>query len=54
MQKVTVAVTIIVQMTAIETTTPTAKGLTPKEMSHFHNDNRYCQIIHTGITTATR
>ena len=43
MQKVRVAVTIIVQMTAnIETTTPTIKK-TPKEMSHFHN--RYCHII---------
>ena len=45
MQKVTVAVTITVQMTAnIETTTPTVKKK-PKEMSHFHNDNRYCHII---------
>ena len=43
MQKVTVAVTIIVQMTAnIETTTPTVKKK-PKEMSHFHN--RYCHNI---------
>ena len=35
MQKVTVAVTIIVQMTAtIGTSIPTVKG-TPKEMSHY-------------------